>query len=140
MRKLILNSPSRVGQWVSEQQGKIWAGSVGAGIGLEEDGHLIAGVFYDNWNRSSIHIHIAADPGKRNWITRENVRLVFGYPFKQLKCTKVLSMVGEKNLAVQRLQKHLGYRLEATLEAAHPDGALLIYTLVKEDLPKWVFR
>ena len=105
-------------------------------IGLEEDGELIAGVSYDSWNGSSLHAHIAALPG-RNWLTRDYLRLGFGYPFLQLGCKKIIGMVGSGNLQVQRFQKHLGYRLEATLDGAHPDGALLVYTLVKEDC-RWI--
>ena len=136
MRKVILDQPQRVGQWVTEQQGKVWSSMAGAAIGVEEDGQLIAGVIYESWNRASIHAHIAALPG-RNWLTREYLKLGFGYPFIQLGCSKIIAMVGEKNLAVQRLQKHMGYKLEATLEAAHPDGALLIYTLAREDC-RWI--
>lgn len=126
----------RVAQWVTAQQGKIWSGNGMVAIGVEEDEELIAGVVYDSWNRASIHMHISALPGK-NWLTRECLKIGYGYPFIQLGCKKVIGMVGSKNLEVQRFQRHLGYKLEATLEAAHPDGALLIYTLAREDC-RWI--
>ena len=136
MRKVILDQPQRVGQWVTEQQGKVWSSMAGAAIGVEENGQLIAGVIYESRTRASLHAHIAALLG-RTWPTREYLKLGFGYPFIQLGCSKIIAMVGEKNLAVQRLQKHMGYKLEATLVSFHEAAAPVIYTLAREDC-RWI--
>lgn len=81
-------------------------------------------------------MHVAAEPGV-NWISRRFLHLVFSYPFVQLKCKKVLGVVGSGNTAAQRLDEHLGFELEATLTDAHPDGALLVYSMRKEDC-RWL--
>jgi len=100
----------------------------GVGFLLEEDGCATAGVLFDGWNGSSICMHVAAVPGKR-WMTREYLRVCFDYPFRQLQASKILGLVGEKNVAARRFDEHLGFVLEATLKDAHPDGDLLVYTM-----------
>ena len=70
-------------------------------------------------------------------MTREYLRMCFAYPFQQLQCSKIIGLVGSKNEVARRFDEHLGFQLEATLEAAHPDGALLLYTMTKEQC-RWV--
>jgi len=101
------------------------------GIGLEEDGSLIAGVKFDNWNYASICMHVAAIPTKR-WMTREYLWFCFYYPFIQLKARKIIGFVAESNLEARRFDEHLGFRLEHSIADAHPSGCLLIYSMTKD--------
>jgi len=100
------------------------------GIGLEKDGELIAGVKFDNWNRASICMHVAAI-GKQ-WMTRDYLWYCFHYPFVELKATKILGLVAESNRDARRFDEHLGFRLEYSIPDAHPDGALLIYSMTPD--------
>lgn len=100
------------------------------GIGLERDGELIAGVKFDNWNRASICMHVAAS-GSR-WMTREYLWFCFYYPFVQLGVKKILGVVAESNHAARRFDEHLGFKLEYSMPDMHPDGALLLYTMTKD--------
>ena len=119
-----------------EQQGGTWSPGRGQALGLVEDGRIIAGVIFDSWNGASLCMYVAAVPGAR-WMTREFLRLSFAYPFQQLGCKKLLGLVGSGNKAAQRFDEHLGFVLEATLEAAHPDGSLLVYSMTKEQC-RWI--
>ena len=100
------------------------------GIGLEKDGQLIAGVKFDNWNRRSICMHVAAK-GK-DWLTRDYLWVCFDYPFNQLGVSKILGFVAESNKDARRFDEHLGFRLEHSIADAHPDGALLIYSMTRD--------
>jgi RimJ/RimL family protein N-acetyltransferase len=100
------------------------------GIGLEKDGELIAGVKFDNWNHASVCMHVAAI-GKQ-WMTREYLWYCFHYPFVELKATKILGLVAESNHDARRFDEALGFVLEYAIQGAHPDGALLIYTMTPE--------
>lgn len=101
------------------------------GIGLEQDGRLIAGVKFDNWNGASICMHVAAEPGCR-WMTREMLFAAFDYPFNQLQARKILGLVSASNERARRFDEHLGFMLEATLTDAAPDGDLLIYSMTRQ--------
>ena len=100
------------------------------GIGLEKDGELIAGVKFDNWNGASICMHVAAI-GK-HWMTREYLRYCFQYPFAEVKASKILGLVAESNMDARRFDEHLGFVLEYSIPKAHPDGALLIYSMTPD--------
>jgi RimJ/RimL family protein N-acetyltransferase len=131
MKKIICDQSERVGRFVSELMGNDGWSSYQA-IGLEEDGELIAGVLFDNYNGASICMHVAAVPGKR-WMTREYLWYCFYYPFMELKVKRITGLVPESNLVARRFDEHLGFRLETRLKDAHPDGDILIYCMTKAD-------
>lgn len=136
VKALVLEQDERVGRWVCERLGSEWYPGKGIGMGLEEDGELIAGVLFDSFNGASICMHVAAVPGKR-WMNRELLWYAFAYPFLQLKVTKILGPVSAAAVDVLEFDKHLGFVLEATLKDAHPDGDLLILSMTKDQC-KWL--
>ena len=121
----------RVGPWVCSRAGGFYIPGSSYAIGLEENGELIAGVLYDHYYvGASIQMHIAAEPGKR-WITRENLKLAFGYPFDYLKVQKILGVVQEDNLAARNFDEHLGFTVEARIKDACAGGDLLVYSMTR---------
>jgi len=131
VRRIVTDQPQRIGEFVSEIMGNDGWSSYQA-IGLEEDGELIAGVLFDNYNGASICMHVAALPGKR-WLTREFLWYCFYYPFMELKVKRVTGLVPESNLVARRFDEHLGFELEARLKDAAPDGDVLVYRMFKDD-------
>jgi RimJ/RimL family protein N-acetyltransferase len=108
-----------------------------AGIGLQgPQNRLIAGVVYANYNGVNVECHIASDGSKR-WMTKEYLRVIFDYPYNQLKCNRITVCVGQGNKDSQRFVEHLGFTLEARLADAHPTGDILIYSLRKPEC-KWL--
>lgn len=137
MTKLLVGQSDFVGFWVSKQLGSVWFPGRAQAIGvIDSQDRLIAGFVYDSWNKASLYMHIAALPGKR-WATHPVLAVMFDYPFRQLGCQKILAVIGEKNTASRRFTEHVGFKLEATLSKAHPDGDLLVYTLTPEDC-RWL--
>ncbi len=119
------------------QSDAIWLPGSGQGFGVEdEEGRLIAGVAYTDYNVASIQIHVAALPGV-NWLSRELLRKVFEYPFTMLKVKKLIGLVSSANAAALRFDYSLGFELEATLKDAHPDGDLLILTMTADNC-RWL--
>ena len=118
----------RVGSWVCERTGGYYID--GVGIGLEENGELIAGVLYDMFNGKSIAMHVAA-VGSR-WMTKEYLRYCFEYPFKQLGVKKILGLVDTENIDAQVFDEHLGFVVEATIKDAARRGDLIVYSMTKD--------
>jgi len=108
----------------------------GQTIGLAENGELIAGVVYEDFNGRSVTAHIAAKPGRR-WMTKEFLAVIFDYPFNQLKVEKLIGVVPSGNLEARRLDEHFGFTIEARLKDCHPTGDLLIYTM-RRDQCRWL--
>lgn len=122
-------------EWIARRTNEFGRFGTDIGIGWARRGELVAGVAYADWNGPNVVCHIAAD-GKR-WATRQYLWTIFDYPFRQLKVKRITICVGEGNSDSRRFVQHLGFRLEATLQDAHPSGDLLVYAMFKEQC-KWI--
>ena len=102
-------------------------------IGLERDGVLVAGTVYEGFNGANVWVHLAAEPGAR-WMTKDYLRYCFHYPFNELKVSRLSGYVDASNTNAIRLNEHLGYRREAVLSGASPNGGdVIIYVMKKPD-------
>lgn len=103
------------------------------GIGLVRDDEMVAGVIYENWNGHSVWMHVAAVPGKR-WMTRDYLKVCFGYPFQQLGVKSLYGWVPAENEVAQRFDEHLGFRLVSFIPGAGMAGGdVLIYRMDREE-------
>jgi RimJ/RimL family protein N-acetyltransferase len=133
--KEILIGPGVV-EWVAKRTGEHGSYGSAVGIGLTQDDRIIAGVVFNEYNGVNMNMHVASDGSKR-WMTREYLWTVFDYPFNQAKVNRLTGLVGEGNVEAQLFDEHIGFRLETTLEGAHPSGDLLVYVMWKRDC-KWL--
>lgn len=102
-------------------------------IGLRKDGELVAAAVYEGFNGQNMWVHLAGVPGRR-WMTRDFLRAGFAYPFLVCGVQRLSGYVNSSNLAARRLNEHFGYRVEATLKGAAPDGGdVLIYVMWRKD-------
>jgi L-amino acid N-acyltransferase YncA len=125
-----------VAEWVFQRVG----GSVSAhsqGIGWQVDGELVAGVAYECFTGGNIFVHQCVE-GK---VPRKFWWAVTDYPFNQLGCKRITGLVDSSNSKALELNKHIGFRVEATLEkAGKHDSDLVVMVLWKEDCRflRWV--
>lgn len=102
-------------------------------IGLRRDGELIAGVLYEGFNGQNMWIHVAAEPGRR-WLVRDYLRACFAYPFVVCGVNRLSGYVNASNLDARRFDEHLGFREEARLKGAAPDGGdVIVYVMWKSE-------
>lgn len=138
MRGLVVGQKQWVAAWVAEQMGRKvedW-GRFNA-IGLWEDGELIAGWVVNHFNWPDIALHVAVKPGS-NWASRRFMKVVFGYIFEQLGCTRLTGSISSNNEVAKHLAVRLGGKLEGTLRRANPDGSdILLYGMLKEEC-RWI--
>lgn len=105
-------------------------------IGFSRGGAIQAGVAYERFNGSDIHLTIASvNPGA---FLRGNIRAVFDYPFNQLGCRRVTAMVAKSNKRSRKMVEGLGFKAEGVHPHAMPDGATAIsYGMVRKNC-KWL--
>jgi RimJ/RimL family protein N-acetyltransferase len=128
----LISNPARVFDFVSRHMPMQPVGGM-KGIGLERDGELVAGVLYEGFNGQNVWMHVAAEPGSR-WMTRGLLHNAFHYPFVECGVARVSGYVNASNMAARRLDEHLGFKVEATLSGAAPDGGdVLIYVMRRDD-------
>lgn len=99
-------------------------------IGNMLGGKLRAVVGYEGYNGASSVIHVA---GEGNWCTKDYLRVVFDYPFRTCEVNMLIGLVPSGNVEAIRFNTHIGFRTDAVLKGAHPDGALLIMTLKRDE-------
>lgn len=97
---------------------------------VNAEGDLIGVVGFDGYNGASVMMHCA---GEGNWVSRRLLWAAFDYPFRLMQCNVVLGLVPSGNHAALKLNRHLGFQLAAVLHGAHPDGAMLVLTMRRED-------
>ena len=131
MATRIISDPARVWAYVHEQVPvPVVAGM--KGLGLERDGELIAGVLYEGYNRVTVWMHVAAEPGGQ-WLNRAYLRYCFVYPFVELGCRRVGAYVDASNTDSRRFVEHLGFEREAVLKGAASDGGdVIVYVMWRE--------
>ena len=102
-------------------------------IGLRKAGELVAGVLYEGFNGRNMWIHVAAKPGAK-WLVRDYLKACFQYPFVVCGVDRLTGYVNESNLAARRFDEHLGFREEARLKGAAPDGGdVILYVMWKKE-------
>lgn len=123
------------GPWVAERA-KIheWNPLKSQAIARVVKGQIVGGVLYTECNGVNVLMHVA---GEGNWLSRKMLQLCFEYPFKHLKVRRVTGIVISNNLEARKFDEHLGFRLEATLKDAHPEGDLLIYCMTAAEC-RWL--
>lgn len=75
-------------------------------------------------------MHVA---GEGNWVSRELIRAVFDYVFNTAGLNVVLGLVPSGNVKALRFDKHIGFSEVARIKDAHPDGALIVLELRREN-------
>ena len=118
-----------VGPWIAKQTQMIWKPEGAQTIGLEKDGEIVAGVWYDDFNPQSIVTHIAIT-GK---LTKRYLQVIFDYPFMQLCVQKIIAPVLQDNSESIRLVTKMGFKEEARLKNVHPVGDMLFFVMNKTD-------
>lgn len=99
---------------------------------LDGQGRFEAGVVYHNWSPESGVIELSAASVHRSWLTRERLRVVFGYPFDQLGGRIAVARIGEHNARARRIWRSLGASEFPIPALRSPTEAEVIYTLAAE--------
>lgn len=126
MKRVIVDN-ARVGEWVCARTGGTPDPNT-VGIGLEQDGSLVAGVLFDNYMGGSVCMHVASD-GSKQWMTREFLFKAFHYPFRQLGVSVIIGLVDSTNSAALTFDRALGFELEHVIPGAGKSGDLVILTM-----------
>jgi RimJ/RimL family protein N-acetyltransferase len=128
--RLILDHPKVIGNWVYARTGGTFPENICTAIGLAKDSKIVAGVVYEGFNGASVKTHIAIDD--KEYLTKDFIRIIFQYPFLQLKCKKLIGIVDSSNAAALRLNEKLGFVKEGELKGASLTGDLVLMTMTKE--------
>ena len=140
MSAIVLGQDDAVGNWVCREIGKLWVPGAGRALGwTDSSGDLIAGVTFTNFDGVNVWLDCAAKP-KTRWLDRRGLWAIFHYCFEQLGVTRVTVAVPENNDKSIKLVKSGGFKYEARLEKAAPQGYdMLIFRMFDHEC-RWLSR
>jgi L-amino acid N-acyltransferase YncA len=120
----------KVGPWVAERTGGQWTPQRGQAIGkLDEEGNVVCGAIFEDWNGANLYIHIAIE-GKT---TAQLLALLADYAFNQAKVKRLTGVISSTNKRSINFAIRCGFVLESKLRQATLDGDLLVFRLFKDE-------
>jgi len=129
---LVLGQDDAVGYWVHKQFGCEWRPEPGKAFGyVNEQGELVAGFTFQEYNTQTMFINVSAVP-KCGWWSEQTSWEVYDYAFRVCKVKDLRSRIISWNTKSIKICEQFGMELEATLKDYDPKGDLLIYKLSKE--------
>lgn len=131
MNEIFYGDSPLVKEWMAARFGQVAPARAHSTIALVRNGQIRGAVWLENYNGASVMGHVVGDG--RRWLTKEFMRAVYHYIFNVLQCKKILGVVREVNLEARRFDEHIGFRQECVIADADPEGALIVYSMRRED-------
>lgn len=78
------------------------------GIAIIENGNLAAGLIYHNYDPDAHVIEISGAAWVKGWLTRDVLKVMYGYPFIDCGCQAVVQRVPDEDEAQHRMLKAYG--------------------------------
>ena len=125
----------RLAKWVSERipgNPDFWDCQ---GLSIKTDGVLIGGVIYVNQRDNDIEMNVAADSAR--FMNKMVLREAFSYPFVQLGCNRITSIVSANNPHALEFNKRLGFQVEGRCREAFGDHDAIIFGMLKREC-RWI--
>lgn len=99
-------------------------------VGREVNGEIVGAVIYTNASPTNVVTSIVLEAP----LTRRFLRVIFWYPFEQLKVRRLTAMVEEWNTKSRLFCEHVGFRVEGRLrKAAANGGDVIVMGLLREE-------
>lgn len=106
-------------------------------LGVIANGNLVAGIVYHNYHENLL-IEMSIFSIDPSWCTRHNLKILFSYPFAQLRLERVQATCAASNRGVQTFLERIGFSEEGYHPKAHFDGTDAIsYGMLKQNC-KWL--
>jgi RimJ/RimL family protein N-acetyltransferase len=118
-----------IGPWIAKELDMVWTTENSSVIGWIEDGQVINGVWYEDFNKKSVTCHIVL----KKPMNRRFLSIIFDYPFVQLGVDKIIGPVKSNNEKAICFDTKLGFKEEARLLDAFPDADLIFFVMNKNE-------
>lgn len=97
-----------------------------------DDGVLIAGVLYHNYQPESGVVELSTGSQSKRWLNRTTLRAIFDLPFRMLGCRLCVLRVSERNTVMCSIARRVGFDEYRIPELRGPGEAEMIYTMTAE--------
>lgn len=134
--RIVGGERERVGLWMLDRIPDVMELPGGfEAIGVARGGQLVGGCLYSNYTpyRDGGVIQIWA-AGEGAWLSRRVIRVMFDYPFNQLRCNRLTALTAKSNKPSRKLLEGLGFKLEGIARQGFgPRSHACIYGLLRSE-------
>lgn len=124
--QLVYGQDQRVTRWVAGQCGNDHPTPACASIGVERDGELVAGVYFDGRTETNVFAHIASTckvmPAELLYVTAK-------FAFLELACKRMTFSVSSDNERCLSFVRSMGAEHECTLKQGKAGADIYLFVL-----------
>lgn len=127
-----------IGHFVKERPEDLVGDMPFRAFGIVRDDKLLAAIVYYNYRRASIEFHLGGAPGWAASMLREDIQMLFAYPFVELGCRRVWCLINRRNKAARRGAEVLGFKVAGVAHdefGTREDG--IIYAMRRHEC-RWI--
>lgn len=123
------------GAWVMRRAGGSFNPATDHVLLNLRDGERLGGFVLCGYLGASLTVHMAGDDPR--WCSRDLLWMLCHYAFVQLGCRKLIAPVCSRNHNALAQDLRGGFRLEAVIRDAYPDGDLMLLTMTRDSC-RWL--
>ena len=113
-----------------------WGGRA-RGLGVSIGADIVAGMVIFDYDRRFGNAEVAFAAESPRWATRSTIAKLMSWPFGQLGCRRLTTLIAASNTRAIRFNEGLGFQREGLIRKAYGDEDAVILGLLREDLPAW---
>jgi RimJ/RimL family protein N-acetyltransferase len=135
--RIVLGRDPEVADWVARRIPHVGSGAAFgpcAAIGVEaEDGALLGGVVYSNWQPACRSIEASFASAAPRWLTRRIIGGILSYPFDQLDCQRITALTPRRAKAARRFLDAFGFRREGLVRLGFGDDDAVVSGMLRRE-------
>ena len=135
MANLVFDQKERIGEWVAQKVGQQVSWGDFYAMGIEQDGSVVAGFVFNNFNGANATCHVAVE--KPNRLLVKLLEHAAHYAFNVCKLKRLTGMVPSNEPHVLEFDKHLGFEEEFVMKDGAP-GADMHVLVMWPDKCRWL--
>jgi len=116
--------------------GYSWAQA--SAIGLASGAEIIAGMVVHDYVPETRSCQITFAASRANWATKASIRAMLAYPFRQLNCRRLTTLIRRSNTRAIRFNLGIGFKQEGVVRYGFGDEDALLFGLLVEETPAWM--
>lgn len=107
-------------------------------LGLTIDDKLTACMVVHDYHPAHRNCQISFAASSPRWATKDTIRAMMAYPFNQLRCERLTTIISEHNARSIRFNVGIGFKLEGVMRRGHGDCDSMIFGLMRDEAPEWM--
>jgi len=141
-RMLVFGDP-RLLDWTARQIPHVGSaagwhreGAKALGI-IDWEGHLLAAMVVHGYNPLHGDAQISMAATSPRWASKATISKLLAYPFKQLGCQRITTLIPSRNFRALRFNVGLGFVQEGVARRGFGSDDCVILGLLREDAERW---